>query len=133
MEADVMSGRVVHFEVPFDDGDRARAFYQNAFGWNIMPMPEMDYTMVATGPSGDQGPSEPGYIGGGMTARNGFFRGPVITIDVDDIDKALIRVEELGGATVRPRVDMGEMGATAYFTDSEGNLMGLYQSAPRGS
>jgi predicted enzyme related to lactoylglutathione lyase len=32
-----MSGRVVHFEVPFDDGDRARAFYQNAFGWDIPP------------------------------------------------------------------------------------------------
>ena len=28
-----MSGRVVHFEIPFDDGDRARAFYQEAFGW----------------------------------------------------------------------------------------------------
>jgi predicted enzyme related to lactoylglutathione lyase len=30
-----MSGRVVHFEIPFDDGDRARAFYREAFGWQL--------------------------------------------------------------------------------------------------
>ncbi len=35
-----MSGRVVHFEIPFDDGDRARAFYGSVFGWSIMAMPE---------------------------------------------------------------------------------------------
>ncbi|MBE3074885.1 MAG: VOC family protein [Actinobacteria bacterium] len=126
-----MSGRVVHFEVPFDDGDRARAFYQNAFGWTMMHMPEMSYTMVSTGPTGERGPSEPGYIGGGMMERDGFYQGPVITIDVDDIDAALAKVEELGGATVRPRLDIGEMGSAAYFTDSEGNLMGLFQSAPQ--
>ena len=28
-----MSGRVVHFEMPYDDGPRARAFYGELFGW----------------------------------------------------------------------------------------------------
>ncbi|MFP5371081.1 MAG: VOC family protein, partial [Actinomycetes bacterium] len=41
-----MSGRVVHFEIPFDDGDRARAFYKEAFDWQLMEMPEMGYTIV---------------------------------------------------------------------------------------
>jgi uncharacterized protein len=126
-----MSGRVVHFEVPFDDGDRARAFYEKAFGWTIMAMPEMSYTMVSTGPTGDQGPSEPGYIGGGMMARSDDFQGPVITIDVEDINASLKKIEELGGTTVRPRQEVGEMGFTAYFTDPEGNLTGLWQSAPQ--
>jgi len=126
-----MSGRVVHFEVPFDDADRARSFYQGAFGWNLMPMPEMSYTMVSTGPSGDQGPTEPGYIGGGLTERTELLRGPVITVDVDDIDAALAKIEQLGGKTVRSRQDIGGgMGFTAYFTDPEGNLTGLYQVAP---
>ena len=124
-----MSGRVVHFEVPFDDADRARSFYQDAFGWNMMPMPEMSYTMVSTGPSGEAGPSEPGYIGGGLTERSEFLQGPVVTVDVEDIDAALAKVEQLGGKTARPRQDLGGgMGYTAYFTDPEGNLMGLYQS-----
>jgi len=96
-----------------------------------MPMPEMDYTMVATGPSGDQGPTEPGYIGGGLTRRNELLQRPVITVDVDDIDAALAKIEQLGGKTVRPRQDIGGgMGFTAYFTDPEGNLTGLYQGGP---
>ncbi len=124
-----MSGRVVHFEVPFVDGDRARAFYQNAFGWTVMAMPEMDYTMVATGPMAENsGPSEPGYIGGGLMERNELMQGPVITVDVDDIDVALAKIESLGGKTARPKQDLGQgMGFTAYFTDPEGNLTGLYQ------
>jgi len=126
-----MSGRVVHFEIPFDDGDRARSFYQSAFGWNIVHVPEMSYTMVSTGPMSEQGPSlEPGYIGGGMMQRADGFQGPVITVDVDDIDASLAKVEELGGTTVRARQEVGQMGFAAYFTDPEGNLMGLWQSAP---
>ena len=50
-----MSGRVVHFEIPFDDGDRARAFYLDLFGWELLEMPEMSYTMVTTGPTTDEG------------------------------------------------------------------------------
>jgi predicted enzyme related to lactoylglutathione lyase len=130
MEVNVVSGRVVHFEIPFSDGDRARSFYQSAFGWSLMPMPEASYTIVSTGPTGEQGPSEPGYIGGGMMARTDLFQGPVITVDVDDIDSALAKVEQLGGATVRPRQEVGQMGFAAYFTDPEGNLMGLWQTAP---
>jgi predicted enzyme related to lactoylglutathione lyase len=126
-----MSGRVVHFEVPFDDGDRARSFYKTAFGWDIMPMPEMNYTIVSTGPSGDQGPTEPGYIGGGMMERSDPFKGPVIIVDVDDINATLAQVEELGGKTVRPRQEIGQMGFAAYFTDPEGNLMGLWQTTPQ--
>lgn len=124
-----MSGRVVHFEIPYDDGDRARAFYREAFGWAVAPVPDLSYTMVSTGPSSEQGPSEAGYIGGGMMARSDVFQGPIITVDVDDIDGALARVEALGGATVLPRQDLEQMGSIAYFTDPEGNLMGLWQSA----
>jgi len=46
-------------------------------------------------------------------------------------DATLAEVEELGGTTVRPRQEVGQMGFTAYFTDPEGNLTGLWQSAPQ--
>jgi predicted enzyme related to lactoylglutathione lyase len=125
-----MAGRVVHFEVPYDDVDRATSFYRDVFGWQIQGIPELDYHLVATGPSGEQGmPAEPGYIGGGMFAREADVGRPVITIDVDDIDAALADVEAHGGATVRKTIPVGEMGFAAYFTDSEGNLLGLWQSA----
>ena len=124
-----MSGRVVHFEVPFDDADRARGFYRDVFGWQIQSIPEMAYNLDSTGPSGEQGPSEPGYIGGGMLARQAPVTTPVITIDVDDIDATLVAVEKNGGARVGDKMSVGDMGFAAYFQDSEGNLMGLWQTA----
>ncbi len=124
-----MSARVVHFEIPFDDGDRARAFYSDVFDWSIQTMPGLDYTLVSTGPSGDQGPTEPGYIGGGMMQRQDEIGTPVITLAVDDIDKTLETIGENGGSTVAPKMPVAEMGFAAYFRDSEGNLMGLWQNA----
>jgi uncharacterized protein len=125
-----MSGRVVHFEIPFDDGDRARAFYKEAFGWQVQEMPEMAYTIVATGPSGDQGPTEPGFVNGGMLARGDSpAGGPVVVVDVESIDVALERITELGGATVTPRTPVGEMGFSAYVRDPEGNVVGLWETA----
>lgn len=125
-----MSGRVVHFEIPFEEGDRARSFYEDAFGWNLMHLPEMSYTMVSTGPTSEQGPpSEPGFINGGMMQRGGSITGPVITVDVDDIDGALEKIEKLGGSTVSPKQTVGDMGFAAYFKDPEGNLLGLWQNA----
>jgi uncharacterized protein len=125
-----MTGRVVHFEVPFDDGDRARDFYKEVFDWQIQPMPEMNYTIVSTGPTGDQGmPSEPGFIGGGMMQRQAPVNSPVITIAVDDIDATVNAIEKHGGAAVGEKMAVGDMGFAAYFSDSEGNLMGLWQNA----
>ena len=124
-----MAGKVVHFEVPYDDVDRATSFYKDIFGWQIQSVPELSYHLVSTGPSGDQGPTEPGYIGGGMFARQASVATPVITIDVDDIDASLAAIEAHGGSTVEKKIPVGEMGFAAYFTDSEGNLLGLWQSA----
>jgi len=123
-------GRVVHFEIPFDDADRARNFYRDVFDWEITPMPEMNYNMVSTGPTSNEGmPSEPGYIGGGMMQREAPVATPVLTLGVDDIDASIVAIEKNGGSAVGEKLPVGEMGFAAYFKDSEGNLMGLWQSA----
>ncbi len=124
-----MSGRVVHFEIPFDDADRAREFYRAAFGWDLMDVPGMSYTLATTGPSSDQGPTEPGFINGGMLRRESPNEGPIMVIDVEDIDAALATIESLGGQTLIGRQAVGDMGYAAYFKDVEGNSMGLWQTA----
>ena len=125
-----MTGRIVHFEIPFDDGDRARAFYSGVFGWQMQEMPEMQYTMAMTGPVGENSmPSEPGYINGGMFQRTDQLSVPVLTINVDSIDDALDKVEASGGKTVAGRSAVGDMGFTAYINDCEGNLIGLWENA----
>ncbi|MEO6200595.1 MAG: VOC family protein [Cryobacterium sp.] len=125
-----MSGRVVHFEVPADDVERAAEFYRAAFGWDINPVPEMDYVMLLSTPSDEQGmPLEAGSINGGVFKRDAPRPTPIVTIDVADLDQALEKVKGLGGTIVLPREAAGDMGFVAYFTDSEGNLMGLWQNA----
>lgn len=122
-----MSGRVVHFEIPFDDADRASRFYAEAFGWTLNHLPDMEYTQAVTGPS-EAGPSEAGFINGGMTRRGLPLAAPTVVIDVADIDAALATVEELGGTTLLARTSVGEIGWSAYFNDTEGNVIGLWQS-----
>src|SRR3954447_25333797 len=125
-----MSARVVHFEIPFDDAERARAFYRDEFDRQIMSLPDMGYNMVSTGPVSDQGmPTEPGFIGGGMLQRQQPVTTPVITLNVDDIDATLVAIEKHGGAAVGEKLAVGEMGFAAYFKDTEGNVMGLWQTA----
>ncbi len=126
-----MSGRVVHFEVPFDDGDRARAFYGAVFRWTLQDMPGMDYTIALSGPVTEDGtPGEPGYINGGMFRRGDDEpRSPVIVVDVGDIDQTLEHVAAYGGTVLSPRQPVGDMGFAAYFRDTEGNVVGLWETA----
>ena len=96
-------------------------------------MPEMSYTIIKTTPTDDAGmPSVPGAINGGMFRREGTVTSPVVTVDVDDIDAALEKIEALGGSTVTPREEVGGMGWAAYFRDTEGNVVGLWQNAVPG-
>ena len=129
-----MSGRIVHFEIPFDDGERARAFYREVFGWELMELPDMNYTLATTGPSGEAGPTEPGFINGGMMQRDpSVAAAPVVVIDVEDIDATLTKIGELGGSTLVGRTEVGGMGWSAYFKDSDGNVVGLRESLPADS
>jgi uncharacterized protein len=126
--------KVVHFEIPADDVDRAKDFYGSIFGWDLqtMQMGDGEYTVVTTTPIDQQTqlPTEPGAINGGMMQRTETTPGPVITIDVDAIDDALKQIEAAGGSTITPRTSIPNMGAFAYFKDPEGNVMGLWETTP---
>src|SRR5919199_6382723 len=119
-----MSGKVVLFDPPFDDAERARAFYQDAFGWNIMVMPDMNYHLVMSGPTDQEtGPTEPGFINGGMFKRGtNPVTSPVLVVDVPSVDEALETVVKLGGEAVTGKTPVGDFGFSAYFKDPEGNL-----------
>jgi uncharacterized protein len=121
--------KIVHFEIPADDIARAKEFYGTTFGWEIEDVPGMDYTVARTVAVNEQQiPTEPGAINGGMMKRSADLPNPVITIGVDSIDDALKRVESSGGTTVMGRQEIPGMGAYAYFKDSEGNTLGLWEN-----
>jgi uncharacterized protein len=122
--------KIVHFEIPADDLARAKEFYNSNFGWQLEDMEGMDYTIVRTVTVDEQQmPTEPGAINGGMMKRSSDTPSPVITINIDSVDDALKRVEAGGGSIIRPRQEIPGMGAFAYFKDTEGNTLGLWENA----
>ena len=127
-------GKVVHFEIPADDEARAREFYGAVFGWQLQEMPELDYTIAMTTPIDQQTqiPLEPGAINGGLMKRTAETPAPVVTVDVESIDISLKEIEAAGGSTVRERTEIPGMGAFAYFKDTEGNVVGLWETPPAG-
>jgi uncharacterized protein len=123
---------VVHFEIRADDVKRASGFYKKAFGWTAQEFQGMGYWMLGTTDADENGaPKNPGAINGGMAKKEGSLKNNVIVISVKDIDKSLEKVEKLGGKTVQKKAPVGDMGFTAYFKDSEGNVLGLWQNAER--
>jgi predicted enzyme related to lactoylglutathione lyase len=121
---------IVHFEIPADDPKRASKFYSDVFGWQIQPIDGMPYWMlITTELDANRMPKSPGAINGGMGKREGPLKSIVVTVNVDDIDQSLEMVEANGGKTVQKKQAVGDMGFTGYFKDSEGNIVGLWQSA----
>jgi predicted enzyme related to lactoylglutathione lyase len=122
--------KVVHFEIPIEDADRARAFYGSVFEWAVQPMEGFDYTVALTTAVDEktQMPTEPGAINGGLRPRSPEIPTPLVVIQVDSIDESLKKIEAEGGVTVAPRAEMAGMGAYAYFKDTEGNVIGLWET-----
>ncbi len=122
---------VVHFEITADDMKRAQKFYGDVFGWKGEKDEVAEYVMLTTTPSDPKNmnrPKEPGAINGGMMVRTGKIKSPVITIAVDDLDEALKRIEKAGGKVVVGKTNVADYGFSAYFQDSEGNVLGLWQA-----
>ncbi len=120
--------KVVHFEIPADNMERAQKFYKENFGWDMNSYPEFKYVGIRTGPTDEKGmPQEPAFINGGMMTKNEHVKFPVITISVKDIDKALTAIEKSGGHVAMKKFPVGDMGFAAYFKDTEGNVLGLWQ------
>ena len=90
----------------------------------------MNYSLAMTTPMDEQGrPAVPGSINGGLFKREEGITTSVVTVDVDDIDAALEKITALGGSTYREKMEVPGMGWNAYFKDSEGNIVGLWQNA----
>lgn|SRR3989338_2546601 len=125
---------VVHFEVPFDDAERAQKFYENVFGWNIskVPMPGGDpYYIATTAPTNEKTHmiEKPGAINGGLTKRAPKEQGEntVIVINVPSVSDAIAGAEKNGGKLVMSKVEIMGMGLYARVKDSEGNVVGLWE------
>jgi uncharacterized protein len=87
------------------------------------------YTFAITTPIDENNMhTETGAINGGMIKRDRDLKNPVITIGVPSIDEYVKKIEAAGGKVITPKGEVPDMGYYAYFKDTEGNVMGLWES-----
>ena len=124
-----MAGRLAHFEIEADDVGRARAFYENVFGWRFEPWGPPNFFMI------DQAASDGPVILGSLSGRrepltgtgNRAFR---CTIAVPDVDATAAAVAQHGGKVVMERFEIPTVGSLIHFEDTEGNVAGAMQYLP---
>jgi len=116
--------RVIHFEIPAEDPERAVEFYESVFGWKIKKWAgPIDYWLVETGES-----DEPGI--NGAIHENKHFKSVVNTIAVASVDEFLEKVKRAGGKVLIPKGAVEGMGYVAFAEDTEGNAFGILESDP---
>jgi predicted enzyme related to lactoylglutathione lyase len=122
---------IVHFEIPSDDIERSKKFYNELFGWNIEKwsgeenMPEgVEYNTITT--IDDKGNKA---IGGGMMKRqNPQQQGITNYIDVKSVAEYSAKIESLGGKIVMPKTPVRGMGYFAVCLDTENNTFGIWET-----
>lgn len=128
--------KVTHFHLPANDIGRAKKFYQEIFGWEIidagmekaMVGGKVNYHLANTVDTDKYGLAlEPGAINGALFLRDSPEESQLIVINVPSIDEYLKKVEASGGRVVMPKSPVGDFGMYAEIADTESNVVGLFQ------
>lgn len=112
------------FEIPVNDIERAKTFYEKVFGLSLdlrdfenMKMAFFPMDMDTYGAAGALVTAD-GYVPSGT--------GVIIYFSVEDIEAVLAKANRNGGKTLVPKVGIGEYGFIGHFIDTEGNRLGLH-------
>ena len=114
--------RVIHFEIPSDEPEKAQQFYSKVFGWKMRQWVDQPYWLCTTGDK-----SLPG-IDGAIIKKRGPDHPLVNTIQVDHLEETITNIEANGGIIVVPKMAVPGIGWLAFFKDTDGNIMGIMQS-----
>jgi len=121
------ANRVVWFEIPVRDLDRACTFYESLFGETLRRESMGAAVQLAVFPHDDKAAS--GCLFVSPNARP-HADGVRIYLDATrlGLDTLLARVEAAGGKVALPPVQLPEgMGRFAHIRDLDGNVVGLHE------
>ena len=115
---------IAHFDLPVDDMERARKFYEKLFGWKFTAVPgmPMPYYLIETKDLAGK-PS----VGGGMGPRGAPDQRITNYIGVKSVDEDIVKVINLGGKIIMPKTPVPGWGYLAVCIDTEGNTFGLWE------
>ena len=128
-----MDSTIVHFEIPADDPERAAKFYRELFGWKIDRWENsngIEYWMVETVPTNEQGMPVRQGVNGGMMPRMYPSQQPTNYISVASVDDAVTNAERLGDKVMMGKTPVPGMGWFAQLTDPEGNVIAVWETDP---
>ena len=121
---------IVYFQIPADDIERSKKFYNQLFGWKIDKSPEANtpegmenWSITTTDHNGKEA------LGGGMSKRQMPQQQITNFIDIGSVDEYLSKVERLGGKVVVPKTAVPGMGYYAVCLDTENNSFGIFESS----
>ena len=115
-----MGRPIIHYEIPANDVERLKRFYEECFGWKFTNanMPGVEYWLFSTGKRND--------LGGGLYKKQAQ-EGPRNYVHVESVDAAIVTFQRAGGSIVMQKQDVPGVGFVAIGLDPEGNAVGLYQ------
>ncbi|MFG0306546.1 MAG: VOC family protein [Phycisphaerales bacterium JB040] len=122
-----MPNNVVHFAIHADDPERARAFYEQVFGWRFEPWGPPEFWQVFTS---DDECRVRGALHRRLEPLDGTgMRAFECTVGVDDVQAIAAAVSGAGGTVLdRPHTIEG-VGTLVRFLDTEGNRVNAMQYA----
>ena len=117
---------VCRVDVPADDLKRAKKFYRSLFGWKFAKLSAAvtDYWHIDTGGK-DASPD------GELLPRMHPGHSITVYVTVTSIDKAVAKVQKLGGTVCKPKTAVPRMGYFAICEDTEHNTFALSEMNQR--
>lgn len=123
-----MSHTIVHFEIPADNPEKLKQFYENVFGWKIEKSPgPIDYWMISTVPVDEQGKLTEIGVNGGMMKRQSPEHKITNYILVESVDEYAKKIENAGGKIIVPKTAVPSVGYWAMFVDPDGNVLAILE------
>ncbi len=117
------NSRVVWFELPVTDMDRAKKFYETILSLELQ-LVQFGPELIAVFPY--EAPAISGCLVQAESLKPGHGALPSLNAD-PYLDGVLEKVERAGGSIVHPYTALPEgMGCFARIEDTEGNLVGLH-------
>ena len=117
-----MSNPVVHFEIGCRDSGATQQFFRELFEWKTEAAGPA--AIISTG-------SEEGIAGHITELGHEPHNYVTIYVQVNDIQEYLDKAESLGGKTAIPPNEVPGMGHFAWFSDPDGNIIGLWKPLER--
>jgi hypothetical protein len=118
-------GRVLWYELLTTDVKGAEAFYTKVVDWNVTPFEGASQPYDMWTRAGDQ------MIGGVMRIPEGMNFPPHwgMYVGVQKLEDGVSRVEQLGGRTLGPLIDVPTVGRMQTMLDPQGAAFSLYEPA----